>query len=80
MKNYKFGLLALLLITLTLALAASNFTTPEALQSSPTAEQQIQQPTPITQSNSEIGSTDGILILGIVITLIVTVPILVRKK
>jgi hypothetical protein len=42
----------------------------------------IQQPTPtpITQLESEIGSTDGILVMGIVIVLIVTLPILFRKK
>lgn len=37
-------------------------------------------PTPQVEDNSVIGSTDGILAMGIVIVLIVTLPLLFRKK
>jgi hypothetical protein len=36
--------------------------------------------TPKPDDLSEIGSTDGIVILGILITLIIIVPILLRRK
>ena len=40
------------------------------------------QPTPTPPPNdlSEIGSTDGIVIMGILITLIIIVPILLQRK
>jgi beta-lactamase regulating signal transducer with metallopeptidase domain len=37
-------------------------------------------PTPQAEDVSVIGSTDGILIMGIVIVLIVTLPLLFHKK
>lgn len=37
-------------------------------------------PTPPAQDLSEIGSTDGIVIMGILIALIVIVPILLRRE
>ncbi len=37
-------------------------------------------PTPQVEDASIIGSTDGILVMGIVIVVIVTVPLLFRKK
>lgn len=82
MKTHLFGLIALLLITLTVGLASSNFVYADTLTTSASAGVMIQQPTPtpITQFESEIGSTDGILVMGIVIVLIVTLPILFRKK
>jgi hypothetical protein len=36
--------------------------------------------TPVDEDQSEIGSTDGIVALGGVITLIVIIPILARRK
>ncbi|MFN3490718.1 MAG: hypothetical protein ACK40V_00710 [Anaerolineales bacterium] len=82
MKTYTLGLAALLLIILTLALGASNFIPTEAFNASAGASLMIQQPTPapITQLDSEIGSTDGIFVMGVVIVLIITLPILFRKK
>lgn len=42
---------------------------------------QVATPTPVALENiSEVGSTDGILIMGVVITIIVIVPMLFRKK
>jgi len=82
MKTHLFGLIALLLITLTVGLASSNFVYADTFTTSASAGVMIQQPTstPITQFESEIGSTDGILVMGIVIVLIVTLPILFRRK
>lgn len=36
--------------------------------------------TPQPEDKSEIGSTDGIVVMGVIIVLIVAVPILVRRK
>jgi hypothetical protein len=36
--------------------------------------------TPVDEDQSEIGSTDGIVVLGGVITLIIIIPILARRK
>ncbi|NJN79269.1 MAG: hypothetical protein HC797_01655 [Anaerolineales bacterium] len=82
MKPSLFGLSALLLITLTFALVASNFISADAFANQATAGMinQQAQPTPLAQLESEIGSTDGILVMGIVIVLIVTLPILFRKN
>ncbi len=82
MKTHFLGLIALLLITLTIALAASNFIPAEAFTVSASAGVMIQQPTPTPTAipASEIGSTDGILVMGIVIVLIITLPILFRKS
>jgi hypothetical protein len=43
------------------------------LQSTPTA-------TPQPQDLSEIGSTDGIIAMGVIISLIIIIPILLRRK
>jgi hypothetical protein len=37
-------------------------------------------PTPPVEDSSEIGSTEGILIMGIVIVLIVTLPLVFQKR
>jgi len=37
-------------------------------------------PTPIEEDISVIGSTDGIMLMGIIISLIVIVPVLFRRK
>ena len=67
---------------LALCSAALSYSTPPALQGGvggstffiPVAS------APPPQDDSEIGSTDGIVIMGFVIALIVVVPILVRRK
>ena len=42
---------------------------------------QIKSPTPtVTGDTSRIGSTDGIVLMGIVIVLIIVIPILLRRK
>lgn len=37
-------------------------------------------PTPIESGTSEIGSTDGIMLMGVIISIIVIVPVLFRRK
>jgi len=44
------------------------------------AIQQQTTPTPIVQDKSVIGSTNGILAMGMVIVVIVTLPLLLRNK
>lgn len=84
MKNcYVIGLITLLLITLTIGFVATNFISADTLTSnSATAGMIVQQATatPLLLNTSEIGSTDGIFVMGIVIVLIVILPLLFRKK
>lgn len=80
MKKHTLELYALLLATLLVSLTASNFISADAFAASASAGMIIQQPTPTAQLDSEIGSTNGILIMGIVIVLIITLPILFWKK
>jgi hypothetical protein len=65
-----------------LALVLPNFNqTAVAAQSTIAASSSLQStPTPQAEDVSVIGSTDGILIMGIVIVLIVTLPLLFHKK
>lgn len=84
MKNhYSIGLITLLLITLIIGFVATNFISADTLTyNSASAGMMAQQttPTPLLLNTSEIGSTDGIFVMGIVIVLIVTLPLLLRKK
>lgn len=84
MKNYySIGLITLLLITLIVGFVATNFISADALTThSATAGMMAQQttPTPLLLNTTEIGSTDGIFVMGIVIVLIVILPLLFRKK
>lgn len=77
-----FGILAALLIALIVILAMSNFS--PSLESGQLAGSaslmQQATPTPGNADASEIGSTDGILFMGIVIVLIVTLPLLFHKR
>lgn len=73
-----FGIFVLFLISLVIILSMVNFSpslasTPLAGASSATIQVS---PTPVGEAGaSEVGSTDGILILGVVIILIVTIPL-----
>jgi beta-lactamase regulating signal transducer with metallopeptidase domain len=84
MKNYySIGLITLLLILLIVGFIATNFISADALSSNPaTAGMMAGQTTstPLLINTSEIGSTDGIFVMGIVIVLIVILPLLFRKK
>ena len=82
--NKALVVITLLLIALLLMLTAINFNPPAVLAQSALANemtlQQTPSPTPIQEGGSEIGSTDGILIMGIVIVLIVTLPLIFHKR
>jgi len=71
----------LFFILLMLALVLPNFNQPSVLAQGSSAIVLQTTPTPQTADDiSVIGSTDGILVMGIVIVLIVTLPLLLRKK
>lgn len=78
-----FGILITLLTALILLLALTNFNTSavsaEQLAGAAAGIRQTTTPTPIVGEVSEIGSTNGILIMGVVIVLIVTLPLLFHK-
>ena len=70
-------------LLLALLSAALTYSTPPAMEG--TFEEAAffsMQPTPTPSPNdlSEIGSTDGIVIMGILIALIIIVPILLQRK
>lgn len=73
-----------LVVGLLLALfsAALTYSTPPALDGTSGAAFFIVQPTSSSQQKdlSEVGSTDGIVLMGFVIALIIIVPILWRRK
>lgn len=76
-----FNVTVLLLSILTMVLVLINFNPPVAFAKD-TVTMALQQATPTPQAAdiSEIGSTDGILIMGIVIVLIVILPLIVQKR
>lgn len=76
-----FNVIALLLSILTLVLVMTNFNPPavSAKDANVTVLQQTT-PTPSAVDSSEIGSTDGILIMGVVIVLIITLPLIFQKR
>lgn len=84
MKTRHFLVIAVALIgILILALSLPNFNPPAALALSPGANQRGPLDAgPVMQVNngSDIGSTNGIVVMGIVIVLTVTLPLAFRRK
>ncbi|WKZ36013.1 MAG: hypothetical protein QY332_20585 [Anaerolineales bacterium] len=76
------GTLVPLSIVLFITLALTNFNPPAVSAQSPGVTSVLVQttPTPPADGVSEIGSTDGILFMGVVIVLIVTLPLLFHKS
>jgi hypothetical protein len=77
------GFAALLVILLVAVLVLTSFHQPDvSAQQTHTAQTQPQvvTPTPPAQDASEIGSTDSIMLMGVVITLIAILPLLFRKR
>ena len=77
-----FGI-ALVLITLVFVLASANINPPKASAHNLGAASLSMQVPTSTQSGddlSEVGSTDGIVIMGFVLVAIVTLPLLFHKK
>ena len=72
-----------IILSLTLALLSAAMTSPAPVFPLPELSgATIQQttPTPQAKDNSEIGSTDGMMIMVAIIVIIVFVPILVNRK
>jgi len=69
-------------LILALFSAALTYSTPPAMEGSFGAAAFFMQATstPPPQDLSEIGSTDGIILMGFLIALIIVIPILVRRK
>lgn len=82
MKTKTIIWISVFFILLIAALITANFHTPvNALQNPGTASLFIQiTPTFIPDDLSEIGSTDEILIMSLVIALIAMLPVMLRKK
>jgi hypothetical protein len=82
---YIFGI-ALVLIVLVFALvAAANFEHPTVSAknlSAASLSMKVATPTPSVGDRSEVGSTDGIVIMGFLLVIVVTVPVLfhIKKK
>jgi len=76
-----FGTVITLIFVMVLVLTLANFS-PTPVFASSVRIMDIKQatPTPPANGQSEIGSTDGILIMGVVISLIVTLPLAFRKR
>ncbi|HMZ07026.1 MAG TPA: hypothetical protein PK078_05350 [Anaerolineales bacterium] len=76
------GLVSFLIIALLLLFAIHNFNLTADASQSGTAVSMQQTATPASPlgTTSEIGSTNGIFVMGIIITLIVTLPILLHKR
>jgi hypothetical protein len=81
--SYIFGI-SLLFIVFVLALAAvTNFDQPTVSAknlNTASLSMQIATPTPAAVDHSEVGSTDGIVIMGIVLAFIVTLPVLFHRR
>jgi hypothetical protein len=67
---------------LALLSAALNYSAPASMDAAMSGTAFLMQPTSTPQPKdlSEIGSTDGIVIMGVLIALIIIVPILLRRK
>jgi hypothetical protein len=78
----RFRVTAILSLLLVTTLTFANFEQPAASTLATATPPAVAQTVVATaaEPTSEIGSTSGILLMGIVITLIVTLPLLLRKK
>jgi len=74
--------MSIFFILLVMALVTANFSAPANASQTPAGQALLVQITPtlIPDGLSEIGSTDGILVMGVVITLIAMIPVIIRKK
>ncbi|NOT03327.1 MAG: hypothetical protein HOP27_01870 [Anaerolineales bacterium] len=74
-----FGI-AFLFTVIVFALVVANFNPSFASAQNTAASISLQIPTPVEDGISEIGSTDGIMLMGVIISLIVIVPVLFHRK
>ena len=83
MKNtYKFALFTLILISLFFIYktSRSEFVSASSSTGITSPAQQDATPTSQVKDQSVIGSTNGILVMGFVITIIAITPLIIRKK
>ena len=81
--SYIFGITLLLIVLVFVLVAAASFDHPTASTQnlSPAAlPLQIATPTLSVKGVSEVGSTDGIVIMGAVVAIIIIVPLLILRK
>ena len=83
MKTSYIFAIALIFITLVFVFASANINPPVASAhtlGAASLPMQIATPTPIGDDLSEVGSTDGIVIMGFVLVMIVTLPLVFHKR
>jgi hypothetical protein len=83
MKKYMRPFITIgLSLVLALFSAALTYSAPPEMQGHLAAAASFLQPTatPKPQGLSQIGSTDGIVVMGFIIALIIVIPILLRRK
>ncbi len=81
--SYIFGISLVFLVLIFALSAVANFNYPEASAKNISAAAlslQASTQIPPAENVSEVGSTDGIVIMGVVIVIIVTLPVLFHKK
>jgi len=81
-NTYKFGLFALISFSLLFAYKPAHNNQVNANSNTGITIPILQDgtPTPEVEDQSVIGSTDGILMMGIIITAIAIIPLVIRKK
>jgi len=79
--SHIFGLTMLVLMIVAAALIFSTFSQPtvSAQQFKAGISAQVT-PTPALEDNSVIGSTDGIVVMGVFIVIIIVTPLVFRRK
>jgi hypothetical protein len=81
--SYIFGITLTFIVLVFALVAVANFDYPTVSQknlSAASLSMQISTPDQPADNVSEVGSTDGIVIMGFVLVIIVIVPVLFRKK
>jgi hypothetical protein len=81
--SYIFGIALVFIVLIFGLVAVANFDHPTVSAknlSTASLSMQISSPTPSVGDRSEVGSTDGIVIMGFVLVIIVTLPLLFHRK
>ena len=81
--SYIFGITLVFIVLVFALVAVANFDHPTVSAknlSAASLSMQITTPTPPTENVSEVGSTDGIVIMGFVLVIVVTLPVLLHRK
>jgi len=81
--SHVFGITLLFIVFVLVLAAAASFGHPTASGQNLGAaalHMQVTTPIPPTEGVSEVGSTDGIVIMGFVLVIVVTVPLIFHRK